>query len=224
VRQLLLALDTTNEFGSLALLAGELVLEEALVHGKDGFGHILFGEIAALLERHNAAIEQVVCFAAASGPGTFTGVRVGLACIQGLAEGAGTPAAAVSNLEALACFGRGPLRAAAIDARRGEIYAGLFDGEGRAITPESVQKPGIWLANLPEGEIEFITQTPEMLRPALAGTRHERARITSAPAGLASRIGRIAWRRYLAGETQDPAAIDANYVRRTDAELALKRP
>ena len=67
------------------------------------------------------------CFAAASGPGSFTGVRVGLAAVKGLAEAAGKRVVAVSNLRALAFFGSAPLRATVIDARRGEVYAALYN-------------------------------------------------------------------------------------------------
>ncbi len=73
---------------------------------------------------------MVDCFAAASGPGSFTGVRVGLACVKGLAEALGKPAVAVSNLRAIASFGTAPWRAVVLDARRGEIYGAVYDAAG----------------------------------------------------------------------------------------------
>src|SRR4051812_24387056 len=102
---LALALDTTGESGSIALARDGAVLEEVPLYSPEGFGHLLFGEIASLLSRHGVALSAVDVFASASGPGSFTGVRVGLAAIKGLAEATQRKVVAVSNLQALAVFG-----------------------------------------------------------------------------------------------------------------------
>jgi tRNA threonylcarbamoyladenosine biosynthesis protein TsaB len=219
VNPLILSVDTTHEFGSLALLAGEETVEEMLLHSKEGFSHILYDHLARLLERHDRKVEDVACFAAASGPGSFTGVRVGLACVKGLAEATGRPVAAVSNLEALASFGTGPIRAAVLDARRGEVYGAVYDAHGKPLVSETVMRFPLWLETLPRREIEFVSADFE---PLLAGTRFEGSKITIAPRGLAAAVGRIACRRFQAGLALDPAEIDANYVRRSDAELYWK--
>jgi len=78
VNELVLSIDTTHEFGSVALLEGESVIEEILLHSPDGFGHVLYVHLERLFGRHGRRVDQVDCFAAASGPGSFTGVRVGL--------------------------------------------------------------------------------------------------------------------------------------------------
>lgn len=219
---LILAVDTTHEFGSLALARGGELVEEMLLHSPEGFGHVLYGHLGALLGRHGINVRDVDCFAAASGPGSFTGVRVGLACVKGLAEAAGKPVAPVSNLEALAYFGRAPLRAVVLDARRGEVYGAVYDARGNAVVPESVGKFGAWLAALPEGEIEFVAADFAPFRPALAGTPFELAPVTEAPRALAGAIARIALERLRQGRACDPAAVDANYVRRSDAESFWK--
>jgi tRNA threonylcarbamoyladenosine biosynthesis protein TsaB len=215
VNPLILAIDTTREAGSLALARGEELVEEILLHAPGGFAHVIYGQLAQLLGRHGVKPAMVDCFAAASGPGSFTGVRVGLACIKGLAEALGKPAVAVSNLEAMASFGSAPRRAVVMDARRGEIYGAVYDDAGRLASPEVVMTLAAWLDMLPEGEMEFIAMDPA----ALAGTRFEHARIATAPPALAGAIARIALARFLGGEASDPAALDANYVRRSDAEL-----
>ena len=117
---ILLAFDTSSEHGSLALFRNGLLLEERAVEAPDGFGHVLFGEIEALLARHGVALRQLDRIAAASGPGSFTGIRVGLTAAKALAEALGCPVAAVSTLQALASFGSAARRAAVLDARRGE--------------------------------------------------------------------------------------------------------
>jgi tRNA threonylcarbamoyladenosine biosynthesis protein TsaB len=213
VNRLVLGLDTTHESGSLALVRAGQTLDEMAVRAPTGFAHVLYGHIAELLRRNGLELAAVDCFAAASGPGSFTGVRVGLACVKGLAEAMGKPAAAVANLRAIASFGSVPLRAAVMDARRGEVYGAVYGADGDLVAAETVAPLAVWLASLPEGEIEFVSSG---FAPPLEGTRFEHARVTAAPEALAAAIGR------LAGDGGDPAALDANYVRRSDAELLWK--
>jgi tRNA threonylcarbamoyladenosine biosynthesis protein TsaB len=218
VNPLVLAIDTTHEFGSLALTRGDETIEEVALHAPAGFGHVLYGHLRELLDRHGVEVGGLDCFAAASGPGSFTGVRVGLACVKGLAEAVGKPAVAVSNLQALACFGEGSLRAVLLDARRGEIYGAVYDAGARLVMPETVSKIGEWLETLPDG-VEFIANDFAGIREALAGTRFEAARTVTGPRAMAAAIGRLAAAKVRRGEASDPAALDANYVRRSDAEL-----
>jgi tRNA threonylcarbamoyladenosine biosynthesis protein TsaB len=222
VKPLLLALDTTHEWGSLALARAEAMVEELPLQAPGGFAHVIYGHLEQLLKKHGIGLDAIECFAAASGPGSFTGVRVGLACVKGLAEACGKPAVAVSNLQALAAFGSGPLRAAVMDARRGEVYAAVYDSEGRIVAPETVVSFAVWLESLPAAELEFVSTDFTPFCAAFEGTRFENARRVVAPRALAAAIARIAWARFLAGEAQDPAALDANYVRRSDAERFWK--
>ena len=216
---LILAIDTTRECGSLALVRGGELIEETVLHAPGGFAHVIYQHLERLFGEHGVKPAMVDCFAAASGPGSFTGVRVGLACVKGLADALGKPAVAVSNLEALASFGSAALRAVVLDARRGEIYGAVYDAAGRLAAPEVVAQFPAWLKTLPEGGMEFVSTDFTPFRAALAGTRFERARVTTAPPALAAAVARIALARFLAGEASDPAALDANYVRRSDAEL-----
>jgi len=197
---LTLAVDTTAESGSIALADEDDasgVREEVRVHAPQGFSQVLFGEIEALLKRQGVGLNEIELFAGASGPGSFTGVRVGLAAIKGLAEVLGRPVVAVSNLEALAEFGSTNARATIIDARRGEVYAALYDGAGNQIIPEEVLPMEKFKELLAGREVEWI----------------------SGEMPLAGAIARIAIRKARQGLARDPAAIEANYVRRSDAEL-----
>ncbi len=214
-----LAVDTTAEFGSLALVERGDVLEELLLHSPDGFGHILFPQIERLLARRGWKVEEVDCFAAAAGPGSFTGVRVGLTAVKGLAEAAGKPAVGVSNLQALAWFGEGELRASVLDARRGEVYGAVYDSALKLVCDEVVAKFPEWLASLPHRPLEFLATDFTPFANALSGTRFENASVRTVPRALAGAVGRIAARRLAEGTASDPAALDANYVRRSDAEL-----
>jgi tRNA threonylcarbamoyladenosine biosynthesis protein TsaB len=141
-------------------------------------------------------IERLLRRHSASGPGTFTGVRAALTAAKGFAEAAGKKVVGVSNLQATAWFGSGTLRAPYRNAHRGEVYVGVFDAQLRTVQPEMVTKLDAWTAGLPEGAVPMVQEHP-----------------------LASAVAAIAWDRMQAGLTQDPAQLDANYVRRADAEL-----
>ncbi len=208
----ILAIDTTTEFGSIALVSGGAVVRETLMHAAGGFGQILFDRIALTLAGAGWKLEEIDCFAAAAGPGSFTGVRVGLAAAKGLAEALGCPAVGISNLEAIAWHGTAPLRAPVVDARRGQIYGAVYDAQLNLVSPEVVSPFPEWLAALPAGEIEVLSPDAAAFTSTLPG-------ISEVPRALAGAIGRIAESRFIAGQALDPAALDANYVRRSDAEL-----
>jgi tRNA threonylcarbamoyladenosine biosynthesis protein TsaB len=210
--KLALAIDTTSEHGSIALADDEVgVREETPIHAPEGFSRILFGEIQGLLTRQNIALDQIDIYAGASGPGSFTGVRVGLTAIKGLAEVKGKKVVAVSNLKALAARGKSKTRAVIIDGKRGEIYGAVYDANGNEIIKEQVLPLEKFLALLPVGPIEWISEGLGMYAPA-------GSEIYEAPGEIAGAIAGIALR----SEGKDPTAIEANYVRRSDAEIFWK--
>lgn len=199
---LILAVDTAGEVGSIALADDDGIREEVTMSGPGSFAQALFGEIEGLLKRQGVQVADIDLFAAASGPGSFTGVRIGLAAIKGLAEVAGKPAVGVSNLEALAEFGTADRRAVVIDARRGEVYAALFSREG-VVLPATVSTLAAFVAEVGDRQVEWVSPDSP---PALAGA-----------------IAKLAMRRYRSGERCDPASIEADYVRRSDAEISWRQ-
>jgi tRNA threonylcarbamoyladenosine biosynthesis protein TsaB len=214
----ILSIDTTSEFGSIALTEGDRIIEEVLLHSPDGFGHVLFQRIGQLLERHELTAGQIDCFAAASGPGSFTGVRVGLTAAKGLAEATDKRVVSVSNLRALAYFGSARLRATVLDARRGEVYGAVYDAGLDVVSPEIVMKFPDWLKSLPDASFEFVAMNfSPFADHAPAGIP-----VVTAPRGIAGAIGVIASKDFAVGRAEDPAEVDANYVRRSDAELFWK--
>lgn len=193
---MILAIDTSTDPGSIALADGGQLVEEVVLTAPDGYGDVLFVEIERLLARHSVGLTDIACFAAGSGPGTFTGVRAALSAAKGFAEAAGRKVVGVSNLQATAWFGSGELRAPYRNAHRGEVYAGVFDARLRTVQEEVVTKLDAWSAALPAGAVLMVQEQP-----------------------LARAIAAIAWERMQAALTEDPGALDANYVRRADAEL-----
>jgi tRNA threonylcarbamoyladenosine biosynthesis protein TsaB len=208
----ILALDTTGEYGSIALSHGRATVDEMELHAPDGFAHVLYGYVEEILWRNRVKLAEVECFAAASGPGSFTGVRIGLACIKGLAEAMGKPAVGVSNLQVIASFGTEPLRAVVMDARRGEVYGAMYDASGRVVQRETVAKLAAWLARLPQGDREILSPDFECTEVVIKKT----------PRAIAGAVARLAYDSLARGDAGDPAGLDANYVRRSDAELFWK--
>jgi tRNA threonylcarbamoyladenosine biosynthesis protein TsaB len=129
---------------------------------------------------------------------------------------------AVSNLEVLAHFGSAAQRAVVLDARRGEIYGAVYGYRGEVLRQPVVMTFPEWLETLPVGETEFVSMDFTPFRPALEHTRYRNSKVTTAPRALAAAIGRIAHERFSRGLARDPADIDADYVRRSDAEMLWK--
>jgi tRNA threonylcarbamoyladenosine biosynthesis protein TsaB len=223
-----LALDTTGRQGSFALAQDNAIIEAISVDAPDGFGQIVFQQIDALLKRHGLALADIDCYAAASGPGSFTGIRVGLTAVKALAEVHGKPVVAISNLLALASLAGGRYRVPVLDARRGEVFAAVYDDQLRAVVDEAAFAWPKFVPSLENRDVTVIGLTAAIFEaggPAhLPDGAGPRLKHVTAAEPLAAAIARLASARCARGETQPPEAVDANYVRRSDAELKWKDP
>ncbi|HLH03366.1 MAG TPA: tRNA (adenosine(37)-N6)-threonylcarbamoyltransferase complex dimerization subunit type 1 TsaB [Bryobacteraceae bacterium] len=195
----ILAVDTTSNLASVAIRRKGETVSTVTLESAGGFAHLLFGLIGKCRNEAKIDLEEVDCFAAAAGPGSFTGVRVGLTAVKGLGEALAKPVSGISNLRALASFGKNAgLRAVILDARRSEVYTAVYDAGLRLATEETVGPLEEFLAALGSArQHEIIHGTNQPLAPAVA---------------LCAELdGQGKW--------LDPAVLDANYVRRSDAEL-----
>lgn len=207
---LVLAFDTTQQCGSLALARGDNVLEEVELRCPEGFSGVIFGEITRLLERHSVKLSEVEVYAVAAGPGSFTGVRVGLTAAKGLAEMHGRPVIAVSNLTAVAWLARqgdGALLAPVLDARRGEIAGAVYSRDLKRLLEPIIATPADFAARIAQFGAA-VWCGPEALRFAPPGVP-----TIVTPQAMAAAIARLA---AVAGGGQDAALADAEYVRRPD--------
>ncbi len=166
---IVLALDVTSEFGSLALRIEGKTAAALMLDSTEGFAHLIFPAIQELLDGVGVKLREVNCFASASGPGAFTGVRVGLSAVKGLAEATGAAAAGISNLRALSSFGTGDRRAVVLDARRGEIFGAVYGPDLEIISAEVVTKWPLWLEALPASEYEFVSVSGLAFAPDAGG-------------------------------------------------------
>jgi tRNA threonylcarbamoyladenosine biosynthesis protein TsaB len=210
-----LAIDTSSEFGSLAIRRSGSLRAAQHLHAPGGFADLIFQAIEETIGHAGLASSDIDCFAAASGPGSFTGVRVGLAAIKGLAEAAGKPAVGVSCLRAAATFGSAAHRAVILDARRGQVFAAIYDAELNLVAPEVVTELASWLEQLKDFDGEFIA--PPEFREVLGSRKFVPAR-----RHLAAAVAFCAELDGTKGRWSNPIDLDANYVRRPDAELFWK--
>jgi tRNA threonylcarbamoyladenosine biosynthesis protein TsaB len=232
---LILALDTCDVRGSVALLRDESLLHATPHTTAEDYSSWLLPAITRILASAGRTLPDIDLYAVAAGPGSFTGVRVGLTTVKAWSEVHGRPIAAVSRLEAIAAqsTGSSPYVAAYIDARRNQIFAALYRRQAallERVDEEMVIAPDKFLewcaANTGAEKIDWlstdsncVTQTQQWSsRLALSETVQEISPV------LAPRIGQIGYRLALQNQLTDALSLDANYVRRSDAETFWKGP
>jgi tRNA threonylcarbamoyladenosine biosynthesis protein TsaB len=231
-----LALDTTTRAGSVAFVEDDCIVDERSGDAARTHAQRLPGELTALVEANGLQWSDVDLFAVASGPGSFTGLRIGIATIQGLAFVSGRRMVAVPALEALAHLASldaapGAVVAAWMDAHRHEVFAALYRVIDRpAFTPErlvEVEGPTVgepaamltrWTALLAAAPVAFVGDGALIYADGIARAVPS-ARVVRPPL-LAGAIGRLAVARARRAETIDPASVHPMYVRRPDAEIA----
>ncbi len=211
---LLLAADTSGKHGSIALAhcgpGGACdVIEVAPLEGGT-FSAQLVPQIAALLAKHGFNKNDIGGFAVVAGPGSFTGVRVGLAAIKGLAEVLAKPIAAVSLLEGVAASGRSQGRLTAVlDASRGEVYAGDYEvqgGDSRLLNERLLTRAEL----LEAATGSTVVVADQSLAQTIRAAGLPVAEIEIPHSDMIARLG---WQKIRAGKIVSPEALDANYLR-----------
>jgi tRNA threonylcarbamoyladenosine biosynthesis protein TsaB len=213
---LLLSVDTSGKHGSIALArcgpeADCSVIEVVPLDGGT-FSAQLVPQIAALLAKHGLNKLEIGAFVVVSGPGSFTGLRIGLAAIKALAEVFSKPIAAVSLLEAIAvASGQQGKVMAVLDAGRGDVYAGEYHVEGSEA--QLVRERLLTRSELMETAIGSVVVTADRSPDQVARDASLQVKEIELPGSDA--IARLGWRKILAGKTLSPVELDANYIRRS---------
>jgi tRNA threonylcarbamoyladenosine biosynthesis protein TsaB len=224
---LLLAIDTSGKAGSIALARGgersadgeHVDLMEVVPLTGGTFSAQLVPQIAALLSNRGVTKHDIGAFAVASGPGSFTGLRIGLAVVKAFAEVLRKPIAAVSLLEV--CVHASAVRGkvmAALDAGRGDVFVGEYQ-----IPAKVGQVPREYLLTrsefLSSANERTVVSPDEKLAETFTTAGLRANRITPLSAADVARLG---WLKIQAGDTVSPEQLEANYIRRTDAEMLEK--
>jgi tRNA threonylcarbamoyladenosine biosynthesis protein TsaB len=222
---LLLVTDTSGKNGTVALArAGERdssdaeVIEVVLLAG-GMFSAQLVPQIASLLQKHGFSKADIGAFVVVSGPGSFTGLRVGLAAIKALAEILHKPIVPISLLQTVAAASRIQGKVVAVlDAGRGEVYFGAYEiaGESLQVLREEL---------LPQAELASAARDSTVVTPVpalLAAARDAGLNVSAVEPPTVATIARFGWKKLQAGEIVLPEHLEANYMRRSD-EMFVKK-
>ena len=231
---LILALDTSSAAGSAAIVRDGAVVIERAGNAARTHGERLPLELMAILRDSGAALDAVDAFAVVTGPGSFTGLRVGIATIQGLALARGRRVAPVTAFEALVFGLNQTLRPKAatytavwIDAHRREVFAALYAPDGRTpLEPPTSLSPDAtidaWMGRIETGaQVRFAGDGAVRYADVIRARLGARAQLPSETPLLAAAAGVIAAAD--PGRAVIPHAIVPLYVRRSDAELTRER-
>lgn len=211
---LLVGVDTCGPVGSVALasLAGDELksLEETELAGRT-YSASLIGAAGSLLAHADLRLAQVSAIVVVNGPGSFTGVRVGLAAVKGLAEPAQIPVLVLSRLEVLAA--KAGIDSAALDAHRREVFLRhTAEGASHELLAGRVDLDGM---RVPPGRVAVCDDAAaELLYAAWPETKQLRVSPPTAMDAI-----RLAIPRIRAGDFADLVLLDAHYLRRSDAEI-----
>ena len=222
---LVLAVDTTTPGGSVALLEDESLLGEVNIVSASTHSARLLRSVDFLVGAHGRDIHAIDAFAVAAGPGSFTGIRIGLGAVKAMAFASGKPVAPVSTLLALAAklsADGGRLVAPLLDAKKGEIYAALFEA-GRSglveLIPQGAYGPDAFFARLPARRvIAFAGSGLAVHRSKLLTYVRDKARFPRRSAFIAAEVGRIGRALILERKGIDAASLEPIYYRRSQAE------
>ena len=230
---LVLAIDTCDSRGSVALLRDEAVLAVQPHDSNEEYSSWLLPAVNGILKQAGLGAGDVEGYAVAAGPGSFTGVRVGLTTVKAWAEVYDKPVAPVSRLEAIAAEATEPTKfvAAFANAQRGQVFGAVYERESsalRRIGEEMVIAPGKFVETVAQvvgaQKISWVSPDSPIVAAGPAWEQREKLgdRLEQVSATLAAIIGRIGLRQIREGKTTDALGLDANYVRRSNAEIFWK--
>ena len=239
----ILAIDTCLGAGGVAALQDATLLKSVFSKADEAYSTRLFEHLRTLADRTGLAICDYEAFAVANGPGSFTGVRAGITAVKAWSEVFRRPVVEVSSLEAVAAqiansgaTAEGlPAResreliCAVLDAHRGQVFGGIY----RSINGQQLERLfegvlsatdliGEVLARAGGSSVRFASPTPDVVVAALAGSKLQGSAAVAVSEDFAPWVGLIAFQKLKEGEVNDSVTLDANYIRRCDAEAYWK--
>lgn len=223
----LLTLDTATNSGGVALSRNAEVIGLAQLKTPLRYSEKILYYVDFLLDQLDLNLNQIELLAVANGPGSFTGLRIGLATVKAFAEVLDRPVVAVSTLEALAWRFRSlhPRVAPMIDARRQQVFAAVYavgDDLPRQVHPPAALPPAEWLRQLDREDCLFVGDGARMYASTVQAALPQ-ARLLGSDNAILSEVADLAYRRFLRGEVLRAEQVQACYVRPSDAELGQVR-
>jgi len=225
----ILAIETATVAGSIAILDdGAGLIGEVRVDVKVAHAERLMPSIEWLMKTSGVSVREIDAFAVSIGPGSFTGLRIGLSTVKGFSYATGKPVVPVPTLDAFArtlpfcSYMICPL----FDARKKELYAALYKWDGgvcRKILPETAISPQELMEHIHERTV-FMGEGAALYKEIIAGTLKDNA--VFAPASrmspAASSVAEIAVEKLKEGTVADPVSLTPFYIRKSEAEIRWK--
>jgi len=223
----ILCIDTSSSAGSVVLVSGERVLGELYVDSLQTHSARLLSGIDAVLKSANQTISNVDGFAVISGPGSFTGIRIGLTTVKGLADSMRKPAIPITSFEAWVekHHDLQGILVPLIPARRGEVYACVYERRGSEL---KMLSDGIGgevesvIAQISESEVSFIGNGAHQYREIIEERGRGQWKIFVTDLFLGQPMARIAYQRATKKEFCSAQDLAAFYLRQSDAEIHWK--
>ena len=226
---LILAVDTSTYAGSVALLQERKLMAEINLASPQTHSERLLVSIDLLLKSSDLTLEDIDGFALAVGPGSFTGIRIGMSTVKSFAFAKGKPVAPVSNLAALALKIRQPparLLCPVMDAKKQEIYGALFEkdsGGMQEVVPQGVYSPDRFFSQLPVHRIiTFIGSGVPVYKQKIMQYFKDKARLSPRSLFVAHEVGLLGYEILKAGKGLDSFQVEPQYIRRSQAEESHK--
>ena len=222
-----LAIDTATNSGGVALSRNSEVLGVIMMKTPMKYSDRVILNIDFLLDQLGIGINQVDCFVTAHGPGSFTGLRIGLATVKGLAQSLEKPVIGLSTLECLAYRFRyaDTIISPLVDARRQQVYTGLYEIKEnvvRFLRTETVGTPADWLKTITE-PCTFVGDGAEMYFQTIKAFLPQH-RVIRSDNVILTELCELAYRRFIKGEILTAGELKANYIRPSDVGQGPSAP
>jgi len=222
---IILAVDTTTFTGSVALLKETNLIAEVNIDSSSNYSERLLPAVDFLLKTNKLSIQDIDGFAVAVGPGSFTGIRIGLSTVKSFSFASGKPVAGVSTLKALAeklRLSQAHLLCPLLDAKKGEVYAALFESKGDKlfeVVPQGVYSPDRFFSLLPSHRVvSFIGNGVEVYRKRIFQYFKDKARLSRRSPFIAHEIGRLGYELLKKKKGMSAGELEPLYFRQSQAE------
>jgi tRNA threonylcarbamoyladenosine biosynthesis protein TsaB len=216
-----LAMECATQTVGIAFLDEKKVLAELYLDVGGGHAEVLLPALEKLFLLTGLTMERIDLLVCTTGPGSFTGVRIGVSTIKGLALATGKPIVGISTLEALAmnAIPSRRLICPLLDARKNQVYAGLYragpDGLPEAVAPDRLTDIGFLVKTLAGEEVDFVGEAAVLYQKRIfeEGARGFVLRTCRSGRLNASAVGLIGLYRYQNGRIEDPLTFFPSYLR-----------
>ncbi len=224
---LFLSIDTSTEKGSIAILKDDDVIGAIFLTQKRSYSQILLPSIDFILNQHHLSLKDMEGFSVSVGPGSFTGIRIGISCIKAFSLTFNKKIAPVSSLHALAFKIRevkNSFVCPVIDAKKNEIFSSFFFFDGvhlKNIIEEGCYNPSDFFSRLKEERIYFIGNGCQIWKEEIEKNIKEPI-FPNFNTFIAEEVGKIGYKIFMEGKGKSPEEIAPLYFRPSEAELKRK--